>query len=96
MAGWPGATIYYGTEESRRQIAEISAAFEQVHELRMFTVVWVCLRNEHVAKDGVHYETPADLTGQANHLAATIEADLVKQKQPTNNGGFKDKDVTVA
>ncbi len=55
----------------------------------MFTVVWAYLRNEHFTKDGVNYETAADLTGQANHLAATIEADLVKQKQPTNNGGFK-------
>lgn len=84
-----GATIYYGSEESRRQIEEISAAFAQAHELGMFTVVWAYLRNEHFTKDGVNYETSADLTGQANHLAATIEADLVKQKQPTNNGGFK-------
>ena len=84
-----GATIYYGSEESRRQIEEISAAFEQAHQLGMFTVVWAYLRNEHFTKDGVNYETAADLTGQANHLAATIEADLVKQKQPTNNGGFK-------
>jgi class I fructose-bisphosphate aldolase len=84
-----GATIYYGSEESRRQIEEISAAFEQAHQLGMFTVVWAYLRNEQFTKDGVNYETAADLTGQANHLAATIEADLVKQKQPTNNGGFK-------
>jgi fructose-bisphosphate aldolase, class I len=84
-----GATIYYGSEESRRQIEEISAAFEQAHELGMFTVVWAYVRNEHFTKDGVNYETSADLTGQANHLAATIEADLVKQKQPTNNGGFQ-------
>jgi fructose-bisphosphate aldolase, class I len=84
-----GATIYYGSEESRRQIEEISAAFEQAHQLGLFTVAWAYLRNEHFTKDGVNYETAADLTGQANHLAATIEADLVKQKQPTNNGGFK-------
>ena len=84
-----GATIYYGSEESRRQIEEISAAFAQAHELGMFTVLWAYLRNEHFTKDGVNYETSADLTGQANHLAATIEADLVKQKQPTNNGGFQ-------
>ncbi len=84
-----GATIYYGSEESRRQIEEISAAFTQAHELGMFTVLWAYLRNEHFTKDGVNYETSADLTGQANHLAATIEADLVKQKQPTNNGGYQ-------
>jgi fructose-bisphosphate aldolase, class I len=84
-----GATIYYGSEESRRQIEEISAAFARAHELGMFTIVWAYLRNEHFTKDGVNYETSADLTGQANHLAATIEADIVKQKQPTNNGGFK-------
>jgi class I fructose-bisphosphate aldolase len=84
-----GATIYYGSEESRRQIEEICAAFEQAHRLGMFTVLWAYLRNEHFQKDGVNYETSADLTGQANHLAVTIEADLVKQKQPTNNGGFQ-------
>jgi class I fructose-bisphosphate aldolase len=84
-----GATVYYGSEESRRQIEEISAAFERAHDLGMVTVLWAYLRNEHFAKDGVNYETAADLTGQANHLAATIEADIVKQKQPTNNGGFR-------
>jgi len=84
-----GATVYYGSEESRRQIEEISAAFERAHDLGMVTVLWAYLRNEHFAKDGVNYETSADLTGQANHLAATIEADIVKQKQPTNNGGYK-------
>jgi len=84
-----GATIYFGSEESRRQIEEITDAFEQAHELGMFTVLWAYLRNEHFAKDGVNYETSADLTGQANHLAVTIEADIVKQKQPTNNGGYK-------
>ena len=84
-----GATVYYGSPESRRQIEEVSAAFERAHELGMFTVLWAYLRNEHFTKDGVNYETSADLTGQANHLAATIEADIVKQKQPTNNGGYK-------
>ena len=84
-----GATVYYGSEESRRQIEEISAAFELAHELGMATVLWAYLRNEHFTKDGVNYETSADLSGQANHLAVTIEADIVKQKQPTNNGGYK-------
>ncbi len=84
-----GATIYYGSEESRRQIEEVSAAFARAHELGMFTVVWAYLRNEQFTKDGVNYETAADLTGQANHLAVTIEADLVKQKLPTNNGGYR-------
>ncbi len=84
-----GATIYYGSEESRRQIEEISEAFERAHELGMFTVLWAYLRNSAFKKDGVDYHTAADLTGQANHLAATIQADIVKQKQPTNNGGFK-------
>ena len=84
-----GATVYYGSEESRRQIEEISIAFEQAHDLGMFTVLWAYLRNEHFKKDGVNYETSADLTGQANHLAVTIKADIVKQKQPTSNGGYK-------
>jgi len=84
-----GATVYYGSQESRRQIEEVSAAFERAHELGMATVLWAYLRNEHFKKDGVNYETSADLTGQANHLAATIEADIVKQKQPTSNGGYK-------
>jgi class I fructose-bisphosphate aldolase len=83
-----GATIYYGSEESRRQIEEISAAFEHAHELGLFTVLWAYLRNSSFKKDGVDYHTAADLTGQANHLAVTIQADIVKQKQPTNNGGF--------
>ena len=84
-----GATIYYGSEESRRQIEEISEAFERAHELGMFTVLWAYLRNEAFKKDGVDYHTSADMTGQANHLAVTIQADIVKQKQPTNNGGFE-------
>jgi class I fructose-bisphosphate aldolase len=84
-----GATVYFGSPESRRQIEEVSAAFGRAHELGMFTVLWAYLRNEHFTKDGVNYETSADLTGQANHLAVTIEADIVKQKQPTSNGGYK-------
>jgi len=84
-----GATVYYGSEESRRQIEEVSIAFERAHDLGMFTVLWAYLRNEHFKKDGVNYETSADLTGQANHLAVTIKADIVKQKQPTCNGGYK-------
>jgi len=83
-----GATIYFGSAESRRQIEEISFAFRRAHELGMFTVLWCYLRNEGFEKDGVNYETSADLTGQANHLGVTIEADIIKQKQPTNNGGY--------
>ncbi|MCW0134314.1 class I fructose-bisphosphate aldolase [Escherichia coli] len=75
-----GATIYFGSEESRRQIEEISAAFERAHELGMVTVLWAYLRNSAFKKDGVDYHVSADLTGQANHLAATIGADIVKQK----------------
>jgi class I fructose-bisphosphate aldolase len=84
-----GATVYYGSQESRRQIEEVSLAFERAHDLGMFTVLWAYLRSEHFKKDGVNYETSADLTGQANHLAVTIKADIVKQKQPTSNGGYK-------
>lgn len=83
-----GATVYYGSEESRRQIEEVSEAFERAHELGMFTVLWAYLRNNGFKKDGVDYNTSADLSGQANHLAVTIEADIVKQKQPTCNGGY--------
>ncbi len=83
-----GATIYFGSEESRRQIQEISAAFEEAHQLGMFTVLWCYLRNDAFKKDGVDYHAAADLTGQANHLGVTIEADIIKQKLPTNNGGF--------
>jgi class I fructose-bisphosphate aldolase len=83
-----GATIYYGSQESRRQILEISRAFAQAHELGMVTVLWAYLRNSDFKKDGVDYHTAADLTGQANHLAATIEADIVKQKQADTNGGY--------
>jgi len=84
-----GATIYYGSEESNRQITEVSEAFRMAHELGMFTVLWCYLRNDAFKKDGVDYHVSADLTGQANHLGATIEADIIKQKLPENNGGFK-------
>lgn len=84
-----GATIYFGSPESRRQIMEISEAFQQAHELGMVTVLWAYLRNSSFKVDGVDYHTAADLTGQANHLAATIEADIVKQKQAEGNGGYR-------
>jgi class I fructose-bisphosphate aldolase len=84
-----GATIYYGSLESRRQIMEISEAFQQAHELGMATVLWAYLRNSSFKVNGVDYHTAADLTGQANHLAATIEADIVKQKQAEGNGGYR-------
>jgi len=84
-----GATIYYGSQESRRQIQEVSAAFAYAHELGMVTVLWAYLRNEAFKHEGVDYHSAADLTGQANHLAVTIEADIVKQKQATNNGGYR-------
>ncbi|MCR1567503.1 class I fructose-bisphosphate aldolase [Mixta sp.] len=83
-----GATIYFGSEQSRRQIEEISAAFERAHELGMVTVLWAYLRNNAFKKDGVDYHVSADLSGQANHLAATIGADIVKQKMAENNGGY--------
>ena len=83
-----GATIYFGSPESRRQIEEITEEFATAHELGMFTILWCYLRNDAFKKDGVDYATSADLTGQANHLGVTIEADIIKQKQPTNNGGF--------
>jgi class I fructose-bisphosphate aldolase len=83
-----GATVYYGSPESRRQIQEVSEAFAHAHELGMVTFLWAYLRNSGFKKDGVDYHTAADLTGQANHLAATIEADIVKQKQAETNGGF--------
>jgi class I fructose-bisphosphate aldolase len=84
-----GATVYFGSPESRRQILEISEAFARAHELGMVTVLWAYLRNSGFKKDGVDYHESADLTGQANHLAVTIEADIVKQKQATCNGGYK-------
>ncbi len=84
-----GATIYFGSEESRRQIEEVSLAFMHAHQLGMFTVLWCYLRNSAFKKEGVDYHTSADLTGQANHIGVTLEADLIKQKQPTNNGGYQ-------
>ena len=85
-----GATIYFGSHESRRQIQEISEAFHQAHELGMATILWCYLRNSDFKKDGTDYHTAADMTGQANHLGVTIEADIVKQKLPTHNGdGFR-------
>lgn len=83
-----GATVYYGSEESRRQIQEISEAFQQAHELGMATVLWAYLRNPAFKHEGTDYHTAADLTGQANHLAVTIDADIVKQKQAVGNGGY--------
>jgi len=83
-----GATIYFGAEESRRQIQEVSEAFHRAHELGMVTVLWCYLRNSGFKKDGTDYHVAADLTGQANHLGVTIEADIVKQKLPENNGGY--------
>lgn len=83
-----GATVYYGSQQSRRQIEEVSDAFARAHELGMFTVLWCYLRNPEFKKDGVNYETSADLTNQANHLGVTMQADLIKQKQPTCNEGY--------
>ena len=84
-----GATIYFGSPESDRQIMEVSKAFEEAHNLGMATVLWCYLRNNSFKKDGVDYHVSADLTGQANYLGATIQADIVKQKLPENNGGYK-------
>ncbi len=83
-----GATIYFGSQESRRQLVEIAEAFEYAHELGMATILWCYLRNNAFKKDDMDYHTAADLTGQANHLGVTIQADIVKQKLPENNGGF--------
>ncbi len=83
-----GATIYFGSEESGRQIVEVAEAFERAHELGMATILWCYMRNNGFKKDGVDYHTAADLTGQANHLGVTIQADIIKQKLPTNNGGY--------
>jgi len=83
-----GATIYFGSAESRRQIWEVSQAFKRAHELGMATILWCYLRNNAFKVDGVDYHTAADLTGQANHLGVTIEADIIKQKMAENNGGF--------
>ena len=83
-----GATIYFGSEESTRQIQEVSEAFEYAHELGMATILWCYTRNPGFVVDGVDYHTSADLTGQAHHLGVTIQADIIKQKLPTNNGGY--------
>ena len=83
-----GATIYFGSAESTRQIQEVATAFEMAHELGMTTVLWCYLRNNGFKVDGVDYHGAADLTGQANHLGVTIQADIIKQKLPTNNGGY--------
>jgi class I fructose-bisphosphate aldolase len=83
-----GATIYFGSDEADRQLQEVAVAFAQAHELGMATVLWCYLRNAGFKKDGVDYSVAADLTGQANHLGVTIEADIIKQKLPTNNGGY--------
>ncbi len=83
-----GATIYFGSAESRRQIVEVAKAFEYAHELGMATILWCYLRNPDFKKDGVDYHTAADLSSQANHLGVTIQADIIKQKLPTNNGGY--------
>lgn len=83
-----GATIYFGSEDSRRQIVEIAEAFQEAHELGMATILWCYARNDGFKKDGVDYHAAADLTGQANHIGVTIEADIIKQKLPANNGAF--------
>ncbi|MCW5968322.1 MAG: class I fructose-bisphosphate aldolase [Blastocatellales bacterium] len=83
-----GATIYFGSEESKRQLQELTAAFEYAHELGLFTVLWCYLRNPAFKTKEKDYHVSADLTGQANHLGVTIEADIIKQKLPENNGGY--------
>lgn len=83
-----GATIYFGSPESRKQIVEVAKAFEYAHELGMATILWCYLRNNDFKKDGIDYHTSTDLSSQANHLGVTIQADIIKQKMPTNNGGY--------
>ncbi len=84
-----GATIYFGAQESNRQLVEISEAFQYAHELGMVTILWAYLRNSEFKTKEKDYHVAADLTGQANHIGVTIEADIIKQKQPQNNGGFE-------
>ncbi|MCH9626256.1 MAG: Fructose-bisphosphate aldolase class 1 [Chlamydiales bacterium] len=84
-----GATIYFGSQESQKEIIEVSKAFALAHELGMATILWCYLRNPAFSTESIDYHTAADLSGQANHLGATIGADIVKQKLPTNNGGYK-------
>src|ERR1700685_2423105 len=83
-----GATIYFGSDDMDRELQQISDAFAEAHQLGLFTVLWCYLRNPAFTKDGINYEVSADLTGQANHMGVTIEADIIKQKQPENNGGY--------
>jgi class I fructose-bisphosphate aldolase len=83
-----GATIYFGSDDADRELQEVSQAFAEAHRLGLFTVLWCYMRNAAFTKDGINYEVSADLTGQANHLGVTIEADIIKQKQPENNGGY--------
>lgn len=83
-----GATIYFGSENSNRQIIEVAEAFERAHELGMACILWCYTRNNNFTKDGTNYEVAADITGQANHLGVTIQADIIKQKLPENNTGF--------
>jgi class I fructose-bisphosphate aldolase len=83
-----GATIYFGSDQATRQLQEVTEAFAQAHQLGMFTVLWCYLRNSAFKQGGVDYHNAADLTGQANHMGVTIEADIIKQKLPTNNGGY--------
>src|SRR3954467_13237263 len=83
-----GATIYWGSAESARQLKEVAEAFEMAHELGIATILWCYTRNNAFKVDGVDYHTSADLTGQANHLGVTLQADIIKQKLPTNNGGY--------
>jgi class I fructose-bisphosphate aldolase len=83
-----GATVYFGSEGSIHQIEEVTAAFAEAHRAGLFTVLWCYLRNDAFVTGGVDYQLSADLTGQANHLGVTIEADIIKQKQPVNNGGY--------
>jgi fructose-bisphosphate aldolase, class I len=87
-----GATIYFGSEDSGRQIVEVAEAFERAHELGMATVLWCYLRNSDFKKDGVDYHVATDITAQANHLGVTIQADIIKQKLPENNGGYTNVD----
>ncbi len=84
-----GATIYFGSDNSTRQIQEVAKAFEEAHELGMATILWCYTRNNAFKKDGIDYHVSADLTGQANHLGVTIQADIIKQKLAENNGGYK-------
>lgn len=84
-----GATIYFGSDESRRQIVEIAEVFERAHELGLFTVLWCYVRNDAFRTGDANYQTAADLTGQANHIGVTIQADIVKQKLPECNGGYR-------